>query len=183
MVSAADDDLAAFARLSAEVQAPYVAAANKAWETSPFGWIKKEPSRRVGAIGEALVKAWARHEGLTVSPPADSGHDCVIDGARIEVKFSTLWEGGGFTFQQIRDQSYEIGALLGIQPQEVSLWFVPKAILWSDRVPFQHGGRKGRDTKWLSFQADTPPEWLRQYGGTLREARAALEEAKRTLGR
>lgn len=181
-MSAADEDLAAFARLSAEVQAHYTAAVSDAWEASPFAWIKKEPSRRVGAIGEALVRAWAGHEGLSVAAANDSGHDCVLSGVRVEVKFSTLWAGGDFVFQQIRDQSYEVAALLGIEPQSVRLWFVPKDILWEEGSG-QHTGAAALDTKWLRFRATHPPSWLGQYGGTLAEARSALEEARRARGR
>jgi len=177
----AELDLAVFAQLSAEVQASYAITGTDVWEASPFAWIKKEPSRRVGAIGEALVKAWAHHEGIRVSAASDSGHDCVLDGARIEVKFSTLWAGGDFVFQQIRDQSYEIAALLGIKPQSVQLWFVPKAILWNNAAG-QHTGAEALDTKWLRFKANNPPAWLAHHGGRLSTAKAALEEARRSRG-
>lgn len=113
----------------------------------------------------------------------NSGHDCRIEDLKVEVKLSTLWESGVFKFQQFRDQDYQVGVLLGIEPQRVSLWVVPKEDLWSIRMPFQHGGKEGRDTKWLSFRPEAPPEWLRSYGGTLADARAALEEAQRRLGR
>ena len=128
------------------------------------------------------MKAWASREGLPVGPPRDSGHDCVIAGVRVEVKFSTLWGNGGFVFQQIRDQSYEVAALLGIEPQSVRLWVVPKDVLWAEATG-QHTGAAATDTKWLRFPASRPPAWLRPYGGTLPEARAALEEARRALGR
>lgn len=176
-------DLAVFAQLSADVQASYRPPGGvDPWEASPFGWIKKEPSRRVGAIGERLVKAWASHEGISVRPALDSGHDCVLADVRVEVKFSTLWAGGGFTFQQIRDQSYEVAGLLGIEPQSVKLWFVPKDVLWREGTG-QHTGAAATDTKWLKFPAGSSPSWLRPYGGTLVEARAALEEVQRSLGR
>ena len=176
-----DEDLAVFAQLSAEVQATYVVAGTDPWEASPFAWIKKEPSRRVGAIGEALVRAWARHEGISVSPAVDSGHDCVLDGIRVEVKFSTLWASGDLVFQQIRDQSYQVAALLGIEPQSARLWVVQKHVIW-EQASGQHTGAAAVDTKWLRFRATSPPEWLAPCGGTLAEGRAALEEARRSLG-
>lgn len=109
-----DADLAQFARLSAEVQLGFEDAAADEWEASPFGWIRREPSRRKGAIGEALAKDWAAQEGFAVQPPTDTGHDCRIEGLLVEVKFSLLWGGGEFVFQQIRDQNYEIACLLGL---------------------------------------------------------------------
>jgi hypothetical protein len=46
----------------------------------------------------------------------------------------------------------------------------------------QHTGAAAQDTKWLRFPAIQPPGWLAAYGGTLPEARAALEKARRDLG-
>ena len=182
MEEQAEQDLGVFAALSAEVQASYAASGADPWEASPFLWIAKtRSSRRRGAIGEALVRAWAEHEGFHVQPAVNSGHDCRINDLKVEIKLSTLWESGVFKFQQFRDQDYEIGLLLGIEPQRVSLWVVPKEDLWSSQIPFQHGGQKGRDTKWLSFRPETPPDWLRQHGGRLLDARAALEQAQRRL--
>jgi len=176
-----DLDLAVFARLSAEVQLGYEDAAADEWEASPFGWIRREPSRRKGAIGEALVRYWATQEGMKVERPTDGGHDCRIDGVPVEIKFSLIWGGGEFVFQQIRDQSYEVACLLGLEPQRVHLWAVPKGVLWLNATG-QHTGAAAQDTKWLRFPALQPPDWLTPYGGTLPEARAALEKARRDLG-
>jgi hypothetical protein len=84
-------------------------------------------------------------------------------------------------FQQIRDQSYEVACLLGLEPQRVHLWAVPKAVLWRNATG-QHTGAAAHDTKWLRFPAVQPPDWLKVYGGTLPEARTALEKARRDLG-
>jgi hypothetical protein len=176
----ADADLALFARLSAEVALGFEDAAADEWETSPFGWIRREPSRRKGAIGEALVKDWATHEGMKVDSALDSGHDCQLDGLRVEVKLSLLWGGGEFVFQQIRDQNYEVACLLGLEPQGVHLWVVPKKVLWKHATG-QHTGAAAQDTKWLRFPATTPSQWLKPYGGTLRAARKALEKARSEL--
>lgn len=173
-----DADLALFSRLSAEVQLGFEDAAADAWEASPFGWIRREPSRRKGAIGEALVRDWAAEEGLTVERALNTGHDCRLDGLRVEVKFSLLWGGGEFVFQQIRDQDYEIACLLGLEPQRVRLWAVPKDVLWAHATG-QHTGAAAQDTKWLRFAATDSPEWLRPFGGSLATARSALEKARR----
>jgi hypothetical protein len=174
-------DLALFAKLSAEVQLGYEDAAADEWEASPFGWIRREPSRRKGAIGENLVRDWAAREGMRVERATDGGHDCRIDRMPIEVKFSLIWGGGEFVFQQIRDQSYEVACLLGLEAQRVHLWAVPKPVLWQHTTG-QHTGAAAQDTKWLRFAAVQPPSWLAPYGGTLPEARAALEKARRDLG-
>jgi hypothetical protein len=177
-----DADLAVFAEVSVEVQQEYAGATADPWKASPFAWIKGRASRQRGAIGERLVKAWAKRSGFSVTPASDTGHDCRLDGVPVEVKFSTLWETGHFVFQQIRDQSYDVVALLGLAPQSVHLWMVPKAELW-ERAPGQHTGAAGVDTKWLRFPADDPPSWLQRYGGPLIEAQRALEEARDALRR
>lgn len=181
MLAEEEIDLAVFTELSATVQASYSQGGADAWEASPFRWIKSEPSRRVGAIGEKLVEAWAMHEGISVRAPLNTGHDRILDGVKIEVKFSTLWAGGGFTFQQIRDQDYDVAALLALEPLKTHLWFVPKHILFQHAVG-QHTGASGTDTMWLRFESSAPPSWLREYGGRLSAAKAALEEARRGLG-
>jgi hypothetical protein len=42
----------------------------------------------------------------------------LINGHRVEIKFSTLWQEGIYNFQQIRDQNYEYAVCLGISPFE-----------------------------------------------------------------
>ena len=169
-------DLAVFARLSAEAQLGFEDTAADAWDASPFGWIRREPSRRKGAIGEALVRDWAASEGLTVETATNTGHDCRLDGLPVEVKFSLLWGGGEFVFQQIRDQDYAVACLLGLQPLQVHLWVVPQDVL-QEHSTGQHTGAAAQDTKWLQFRAHNPPAWLAPYGDTLAKAKAALKEA------
>jgi len=75
------------------------------WAGSPFAWIRTRPSRQVGKIGEQLVAGWCAAKGLDVVATGDAQADRVIAGRRVEIKFSTLWASGGYTFQQIRDQN------------------------------------------------------------------------------
>ena len=151
------------------------------WAGSPFQWIKTRPSRQVGAIGEKLVRHWCTAKDLVVARSPDSEADLVISGVRVEVKYSSLWTGNGiYKFQQIRDQDYDYCFCLGISPFEAHAWFIPKSELMTDKPPAlvpQHGGRAGRDTKWLSFPAVSPPEWLEPYGGTLARVHRLILEA------
>ncbi len=141
------------------------------WHGSPFQWIKTRPSRQVGAIGEKLVRHWCVAKNFEVARSPDSQADLVIEGARVEVKYSSLWTDNSiYKFQQIRDQDYDYCFCLGISPFAADAWFIPKAHLMTDRPPElvpQHGGRSGRDTKWLSFSAANPPDWLARFGGSL----------------
>jgi len=146
------------------------------WKGSPFAWILTLPSRTKGAVGEKLITQWLVRSGFQVTRPANSGCDIVVNGVNLEVKFSTLWKSGGYTFQQLRDQDYAFVFCLGISPKAVHAWLLPKQVAWDHGIP-QHGGSKGLDTRWLTFQADNPPPWIRLYGGDLAQVRKRIEEA------
>ncbi len=165
-----DPEVMLLARIAADLESQYPDKANE-WAESPFRWIKTRPSRQVGAIGETLVRHWCVAKGLTVSRSPDSQADIVIAGHRVEVKYSSLWTNNRiYKFQQIRDQNYEYCFCMGMSPFDVHAWFIPKSELMENKPPHlrpQHGGQAGRDTKWLSFPADDPPDWLTPYGGTL----------------
>lgn len=51
-----DPEVQALAAISTTLQVEYEAD-DLMWEGSPFGWIKRRPSRQVGAIGEKLWQA------------------------------------------------------------------------------------------------------------------------------
>ena len=125
-------------------------------------------------MGEQLMAGWCAAKGFDVIRSPDCDADGIIGGRRVEIKFSTLWESGVYTFQQIRNQDYEYAMCLGISPFDASCWIVPKALLM-EKLPSQHGGTQGVDTKWLSFPAAKPPEWLAPYGGSLGQAYNVLK--------
>lgn len=142
------------------------------WANSPFAWIKTRPSRQIGKIGEQLVAEWCRHLGFLVTRSGDSECDLVIGGRRVEVKFSTLWESGVYTFQQVRDQNYEYAVFLGISPFDAHCWLASKILLRQHVIGHlpQHAGKVGTDTFWLSFPVNNPPYWLSESGGSLDQA-------------
>lgn len=139
------------------------------WASSPFAWIKPLPAKTVGSVGERLVAEWCESNGFLVERSPDSEADRVIQGHRIEIKFSTLWENGGYKFQQIRDQNYEYCFCLGVSPQEVHAWLIPKAILKEHVIGKmgQHTGAEGTETAWLGFKVGKEFEWMKPYGGSL----------------
>ena len=173
-----DDDFAFVARLSAELQEEMLDDSADVWMASPFAWIREQPSARKGAIAVAILRTWATDSGLTTTRAKNSDHDLIIEELKIEVKLSTLWANGDFRFQQLRDQDYEHVCLLGLEPQAVRLWIVPKTVVL-DHARGQHTGESGRDTAWLNFKAASPPSWLNSYGSTLSAARRYLEETSR----
>jgi hypothetical protein len=173
-----DPDVDLLAGIATTLMADYVAAADDPWAGSPFMSIKARPSRQVGAIGEQLVAGWCAAKGLDVVRSDDSDADRVINNKRTEIKVSTLWASGDYVFQQIRDQRDDVVLLLGLSPYAASCWGVPKDVMVGNPLKsvlsHQHGGQRGRDTLWLRFRANNPPEWLAPFGGNLAQAMAVL---------
>lgn len=151
------------------------------WEGSPFAWIKREPSRRVGKIGEQIVSAWCIQKGFVISKSHDSDADIVVNDRPIEIKFSTLWQSNRYTFQKLRDQNYEYAFFLGLSPYAVHGWFVSKSVLRKYVIGHtpQHTGKKGSDTFWISFNVNSPPVWLNEFGGTMSQVYQVM---KREIG-
>lgn len=174
-----DPEVRALAAIAAVVWTEYVVTgAVDPWDASPFGWIAKTSSpRRRGKIGEQLVAGWCAAKGLDVTGSPDSDADRVIRGIRCEIKFSTLWEKGGYTFQQIRDQRYAHLVLLGVSPFDAHCWVVPKPVAWAN-APAQHGGAQGKDTKWIRFHPEAPPSWLVPFGGSLAQGFKVLRSIR-----
>lgn len=169
-----DPDVLILARCSLTLQGDY-GADDLAWQGSPFAWIKTRPSRQVGVIGEKLVAGWLATKGFDVVRSPDSEADRIINGKRAEVKFSTLWKGGFYKFQQLRDQNYEFAVCLGVSPFDAHCWIIPKQVIlkqWGrgEGLESQHGGRRGKDTAWLSVTPGKEPQWVRDCGGPLAAA-------------
>ena len=155
------------------------------WQGSPFAWIKKRPSRQVGAIGERLVEEFFATQGFDVDRSPDSDADRVISGIRVEIKFSTLWKNDLYKFQQIRDQNYSALICLGVGPFSAHCWTLRKSEVMENwgvagRLPHQHGGQSGQDTAWLSVDPANVPVWLRPYGDTLADATRILKRMSNT---
>ena len=153
------------------------------WADSPFQWMKPIPSSsQIGKIAEQLVAHWCEAKGFLVARNPDREADLVVNGARVEVKYSSLWTAGVYKFQQIRDQNYDYCFCLGVSPFDVHAWYIPKAELMVDRPPDlrpQHGGQRGQDTRWLSVDVESPPHWLAPFGGTLSDVHKLILEATR----
>jgi len=179
--SIVDVDVRMLAGIAATLEGDY-AGSDANWIGSPFAWIKARPSRQIGAIGESLVAGWCAAKGFDVVRSPDTDADRVIAGKRIEIKYSSLWTDNAiFKFQQIRNQNYDYCFCLGISPFDAQAWLIPKPALVTVRPPslvHQHGGSRGTDTKWLSFTASAPPDWLGPYGGRLSDVARLLRAAR-----
>ena len=136
-----------------------------------------------GKIGEEMVREFLKSQRFAVSDSTSSkksDSDLTINGKKVEVKFSTLWKKGYYTFQQIRDQEYDILLCLGISPDSAHSWVVPKSMIVWDDLDNQHGGSRGGDTWWISFPPTScPHSWMKPQNG---ELSAMLDELRKLTG-
>lgn len=162
-------DFTTLVAASVDLEAEYLPGEGDPWQTSPFAWILRLPSRTKGAIGEKLITKWAEAEGFDVRRSPSSQADRIINGHRIEIKMSTLWATGGFKFQQIREQEYDYCLCLGLMPQDAKAWLLPKSALRNHVIGHtpQHTGSGGSDTFWLGFPSNAAPSWMGPFGDSL----------------
>lgn len=162
------------AQISLTLQQEYLQE-NQAWNGSPFEWITHvRSSRKRGVIGEKIISMWLASYDFNVVRSPDTDADRIIENKRVEIKFSTLWETGSYTFQQIRDQNYDFAIMLGLSPHDAHCWVIKKdeiIRLWKIEhlIEGQHTGKAGVDTAWIHIQPDNE-NILIPYGGNLRKA-------------
>lgn len=173
-----DPEVQILAGISSSLESEYLAD-EEVWEGSPFAWIKSRPSRQVGKIGEQLVAGWLAARGFNVARSPDSQADRVVERKRVEIKMSTLWQSGGYKFQQLRDQNYDLALCLGLSPFNAHCWVIEKRTIlkeWREtgNIQSQHGGAGGTDTAWLTVNPTAVPNWLAPFGGGLGDALAVL---------
>lgn len=167
-----DAEVQILAGIAATLQADYLSN-DVIWDGSPFAWIKTRPSRQIGAIGEKLVAGWLAARGFNIARSPDSDADRLIEGKRVEIKFSTLWTDKHiYKFQQLRDQKYDFAICLGVSPFDAHCWVIDKKEIlrhWKETksIQSQHGGASGSDAAWIEVDPMSPHEWITDYGGKL----------------
>lgn len=176
-----DPDVQILAGVATMIQSEYTEPVDDPWAGSPFTWIRSRPSRQRGAIGERLVAGWCAAKDLDVVRSGDSEADRIVEGHRVEIKFSTLWQSGVYKFQQIRDQNYELLFCLGISPFDAHAWLLPKWVLLEHVIGHtgQHTGAGGTDTAWINVVVGSPPSWMADYGDRLADVWRELQAFRR----
>ncbi|MBM7473146.1 hypothetical protein [Subtercola frigoramans] len=149
------------------------------WRASPFEWLLGVPSATQGKIARQLVQDWALSFGMDSYQITDHYQRyVVVNEARIQVKMSTLWASGEYKFQQIRDQEFDFLLCLGVSPNDVHAWLIPKEELATHVIGIsgQHTGAAARETSWLKVIPGRAALWLRDYGDQLADVRSLLQE-------
>lgn len=159
-------------KISEDLYSPYKEKKEKKqkeWENSPFSWFVFDlTSSQKGAVGEKMVAKFLTQQGFSVSKSPGSDSDLAVNGHQVEVKCSTLWEGGIYKFQQIRDQDYSILFCLGISPHEAHAWVARKADIDWNEISGQHTGEGAKDTSWTGFApSQCPHTWMHPQTGDL----------------
>lgn len=174
-----DSEVQLLAGLAESLRSEYQTEEDMNWSRSPFGWIRSQPSRRKGAVGEKLVAGWCAARDINVLRSPDAEADRILEGFRTEIKFSTLWANQLYKFQQIRDQDYQLLLCLGVSPFAAHAWVFEKDFIVSNigslaGLSYQHGGAEGRDTAWLSVSPAEVHPWMSEHGGDLRTSMRRL---------
>ena len=149
----ADPNVSFLAEVASSIESEYTRDLSD-WEESPFSWIMSHPAATRGAVGKRLVSCLLDQRGLAVGSCPGRGADRLVNGRRVAIKFSMIWEGGFYRFQQIRDQDYDMLVCLGVSPFDAHSWVFTKTLLlegWNELDGFgsQHGGHIGTDTAWI----------------------------------
>lgn len=157
---------------------PAMTATQKAkpdlWRGSPFAPLRTlKPIPKSNTVREMLAM-WFAHNGVVATVKTIAGNATLIlpDKQLAMVKVSTLWSEGFYRFQQIKDWDYQVALLLGISPQTIHLWIIPREEIVTRSIP-QHGV----GSRMLNVRPDKLPAWMSSYGGTLLQARTVLREA------
>lgn len=173
-----DDILDAF-RFAKAAASSKGATSEVCWEGSPF-----EPLRRMANKRKSAVGVWMFHRivqqrfGFAPTSPKSPVSSREIEGKIFKIKMSMQWETGAFAFEQIReDESYAYMVLLGLCPDDVYMWIVPKPKL-IDESKAQHA----ESSRWVRFEPETPPEWLAPHGGPIAVGIEALVRILRPEG-
>lgn len=154
--------------------------AKEMWVGSPFEWIQTLHSKQIGTVGEILVSNWCIERGFEVKRALNSDADRIINGHRVEIKYSSLWGNKTYTFQQLRNQDYDYYFWIGVSPHNIHAWFIPKDVILPDvprGVTPQHNGSAGTDTWWIkNLDPLNVPDWLQPYGGSLDEVEKIIKK-------
>lgn len=144
------------------------------WANSQFAPLRNLRSVPKSRAVRDVAGHWLTSIGIPATPYDASGNTALLlpEERVVAVKCSTRWREGSYHFQHLRDWGFQAALLLGISPQEMHAWLVPRDELLAHAVM-----QRGHHARMLIFHAERVPGWLRRYGGTLPEAAAILTKS------
>lgn len=128
---------------------------------------------------EATLHQLLQDSGYEVKRAGSSEHDRLVNGVKVEIKGSFLWEGSNrrFSWQQIRlDQDYDLLALLAFYPDRLAVLGATKQTVArklgvqdaDGKWPFnQHGGSSVNSGAFVLSGLPEDFPWLVPLGGLL----------------
>lgn len=146
------------------------------WANSKFYHIINWAGSTTGSVAADFIKDFCKQTlGLDVGQKptrlkanygiSPSEFDLYIKIIATEVKASTNWTlsetNWSFTFQQIRNQSYDRIIFVGIDRETIYVWWATKEDVIAADLPAQHTGKSGKDTRWLTVEPNNIPSWFR----------------------
>lgn len=146
---------------------------------SPFRPLWEMSSRRKGAHMEATLHTLLEESGYEVLRGGSSEFDRTVNGLKLEIKGSFLWDGAHqrFSWQQIRlDQDYDLLALLAFYPDRLLILGATKQQVTEHlgvqdaegRWPYnQHGGSSVNSGAFVMNGLPEDFPWLRSLGDLL----------------
>lgn len=121
-------------------------------------WIKRHSNVMKGKIGEEMVMSYIGAKKSKVLYE----YDLVLDDKNIEVKLSCLNETGYFKWLNIRiDDNYTHICLIGIYPEKIEMFLVPKEEL-EDHLKVSARGKRG-DGKIMYIGLKPKDIWLEDF--------------------
>ena len=144
------------------------------WRGSPFEPLRSMANRRKSAVGvrtvrELILRRFKILLHSSVSPAAALAYGAMI----VKVKTCIQWENGNVVYEQIRsDEPYDLLVMAAFCPDDFLLWAVPRKVVLAQSLP-QHA----EHSRWVRFEPESPPGWLRPFGGAHRRGLRVLGEA------
>ena len=146
---------------------------NDLWKDSPFEWVLQLPSRKKGKFARELLMSWFAEKGISFEKVRDSSETLSYGGKVFAIKFSTLWNSGNYTFQQIRPKGYDYLICFGISPFFANCWILERKNTLQNSSE-QHRGEKGAEY-WFAIDPRDPLEWVKGSGGSMNNALKSLK--------
>jgi len=141
---------------------------------SVFQPLKQLSSKKKGKYFEKIFEEYCVSKGKKVEKPKNSDHDRIVDGLKVEIKGSFMWDKGThFRWQQIRPaQDYDVMVFVAVYHSSICFFYADKDTIKkhvmvvnekNEWIYNQHGGKKVNSG---TFFLDGMPEdfyWMDEY--------------------